>query len=288
MRRLRMAICIFFGLSCVCFGVYTVKEMLTKDKNVPVITCEDEVLHVGEHATEEELLAGVTAKDKEDGDITDRVQVASISRFLGNGERTIQYIVFDSANQLGTLERTLAYDDYVSPKIYLKEPLRFTKDKFEEGMRQVEMQATDYIDGDLSANIRTSYGKSMYDVEPGNYPVTLHVNNSAGDSRILALELTIVDGSDESRKYYPLLENYIAYTTIGKKVDYESFLIGIESNSEEYLFGDDDIAESVSVSDISIKSNVDYDTPGVYTVNYSYISQAGLKATTVLYVVVEE
>lgn len=288
MRKIRLLVCLFFVVSCICYGVHAIKELITKDKNPPVITIEETTLRVGEGFTEKDLFAGVTAKDEEDGDLTDRVQIASISRFQSDGSRTVQYIVFDNASQLGIAERTIVYDGYIPPRIYLKEPLRFTANTYWDEMETLEITAEDFIDGDISSQVRFSYGDNVYEVEPGDYPVTFQVNNSAGEACIVQVQLTIVDSSGENGKYYPLLNDYIAYTKVGEKLDYQSFLKGIESSSVTYVFGEAGTPANISASKVTIEDHVDYETPGTYTVTFSYTTRDNVTAKTVMFVVVED
>lgn len=288
MRQIRLAVILFFVVSCACYSVYTIKDKLTEDRNPPVISFEEDVLVIGDEVTDDTLLEGVTATDEEDGDLTDQVQVASVSRILSDETRTIKYIVFDSANQLGTAERTLKYENYVPPRIYLKEPLRFTVSDYAEEMGDLAIKATDLLDGDITSNIRTSYTDSMYDIKAGKYEVTFQVNSSAGDTCIVTMNMVLVDNVDEAGKYYPVLKDYIAYTTVGKELKLSSYLKGIESSDETYIFGEEGTPANITASNVTIKSKVDYDTPGTYTVDYSYTTRDKVKATTTLYVVVEE
>ena len=313
MRKIRVAVILFFIISCICFGLYCWTEWKYADRNAPVLQLESEVLKVSASATEEELLAGVTAQDVEDGDLTDRVQIASLSPLIGGSERTIRYIVFDSADQVATATRTLIYTDYESPRIYLKDPLRFAAEGLSAGIGSVECYAEDMIDGDLTNKMRITY--SSYSTMPeGQYEIILQVNNSAGDTCIVPMELAIVNREEEAGKFYPLLSDYIVYTKVGEELDEEVLLLGVTYNGAEYLFEED--AESgndseteetgaeggsttdinntsqeddkITVRDIRIRSHVNYDKVGIYTVEYSYTSPEEITAVTTLYVVVEE
>lgn len=300
MRKIRMAVILFFIISCICFGVYCWMEWKHADRNAPVLQLESEVLKVSASATEEELLAGVTAQDVEDGDLTDRIQIASLSPLVGGSERTIRYIVFDSADQLATATRTLIYTDYNSPRIYLKEPLRFTAEGFAKGIDAVECYAEDMIDGDLTNRMRITY--SSYSTIPeGQHEIIFQVNNSAGDTCIVPMELTIVNREEEARKLYPLLSDYIVYTKVGEELDEEAYLLGLTYNGAEYLFEENTESENdseteengaeedkITARDIRIRSQVNYEAAGVYTIEYSYTSSEEITAVTTLYVVVEE
>ncbi len=288
MKQVRIIVCLFFVGACACFGVYTAKSMLMDDKNAPVISFEEEEIVVGKEATSEELLQGVTAVDKEDGDLTERIQIASMSRIDNQGCRTIQYIVFDDANLLGTAERTVRYEGYISPRIYLKNPLRLSVRDFDMGEYDWNIIASDFIDGDLSNKVRVTYGTLMDKAQAGIYSITLQVNNSAGDSCVIPLELVLLDDGTEAGKFYPLLREYIVYTTLDQKIDLSSYLQGIGSNNESYIFGSSETPENINASKVAIQSNVDYSKVGVYKVVYSYTSSDNITASTTLYVVVED
>ena len=288
MRKIRGLVIVFFIASCVCFGAYIGLKWLHTDLNEPEIHFDDEKLSVSASAKEDALMAGVTAKDKEDGDLTDRIQVASMSPLLANNERTIEYVVFDDANNFATATRTVVYKDYVPPRIYVKEPLRFTLNNYEGRLENLEMEAVDMIDGDVTNRVRKSWGETSYLENTGNYKYIFQVNNSAGDSCIVPVEITIVDSANENGKYYPILNEYIVYTSVGKELDMDEYLEGIQGGNETYMFDSYDNPEGVSADSVTIRSYVNYEKPGVYKVIYAYMSSDYVVAETTLYVVVEE
>lgn len=290
MRRIRIAVCLLFVISCAMFGIYMVKVKMVEDNTPPKLTCEKDSISVSVKAETKELLEGITAKDNRDGDITDSVRVSSMSHFIQKGKRTVTYVVFDEANLPATVQRTLVYTDYVSPKIYLKKPLRYAASEVRNANFAENMTAEDCLDGDLTNQIRTIWDESFYMIQPGTYSLTLQVNNSAGDVCMIPVEVQIVDSTDrgESGKSYPVLSDYIAYTKVGKEINPGSYLIGIKSGNDEHLFGDPSSNLGVTAQNVLIKSNVNYSEPGVYTVEYTYTNKAGITAVTKLYVVVEE
>ena len=288
MRKIRVLVIIFFLISCGCFGAYVALEWMQADYNEPVLSFTEEKLTVSATATDAELVAGVTAEDKEDGDLTDRIQVLSLSPLFANNERTIEYVVFDDASNFATATRTIAYNDYVPPRIYLKEPLRFNLNNYEDQLDSLEMEAVDMIDGDITNKIRRSWRSYAYLDATGEYLYAFQVNNSAGDSCIVPVSITIVDPADESGKYYPVLEDYIVYTSVGNEVDLNEGLIGLKSMNTMYDFEDYDNPEGVTADNVTIRSFVDYEKPGVYEVIYAYMSSDYVTAETTMYVVVEE
>lgn len=267
-----------------------VKTRMVEDHEPPVITCESDNISLSVKAEESELLKGVSAKDNEDGDITPSIRISSMSHFVEKGKRIITYAVFDKANQVTTAQRTVEYTDYVSPKIHVTKPLRFSTKGMSMAKVVENMTAEDCLDGDLSNQIYATWENSIYVFEEGTYSATLQVSNSGGDVCAVPVEVVIVDDKDdeEVKKNYPVLSNYVLYTSVGKEVDLYSNLTGITSGSQELLFAANAGNLKTSPGDVAIKSHVDYSNPGVYPVEYEYVNSSGIKAVTKLFVVVEE
>ncbi|MGN0334292.1 MAG: immunoglobulin-like domain-containing protein [Lachnospiraceae bacterium] len=290
MRRIRTAVCAVFLISCLVFVLYVVKTKRLEDHVPPVLSCSEDVIYVKSSAGDQELVKGVTAEDDRDGDITDSVRVSAKSHFIEKGKRTVTYIVFDKANQAGTLQRTVCYTDYTSPKIYLSEPLRYSRQSI-SGVNLTEyMTAEDCIDGDVTKQLRISLSDSFYAGDPGDYDITVQVTNSAGDVRVIPMQVTAVDTADreEAAKFYPMLSEYIVYTEVGKELKLSSYIEGVQRGNTKYLFEADSEYLSFTADEIHIESEVDYTKAGVYPVEYSYSSEEGITAVTRLYVVVEE
>ena len=124
---------------------------------------------------------------------------------------------------------------------------------------------------------------SLYNPQPGDYPVTAQVSNSAGDVCSVSFEITITDNENESMKQYPALSEYIVYTTVGNMIDPMCYVVGLEQNGMVTQYNEDpSVMESISVN-----SKVDYNEPGVYPVEFSYTGDGTLTAVTKMFVVVE-
>lgn len=286
MRRLRAAVVLLFIVSVIAFAAYQVLSRLAQDNRPPEITCDSDTLSISVESEDSELLKGVKAEDNRDGDLTDSVRVSSMSNFTEPGKRTITYAVFDKANNAATMERTLEYTDYTSPKITLTEPLRFDISDMEDASLTEHMKAEDCLDGDITSQIRATYNDSAYVSQAGDYNVTVQVSNSAGDTCTVPLTVTVTDSSsDEERgKYYPALSQYIVYTPVGEQVDLAALITGVTRGGSEYAFGEPGAPESPE--GVSISGDVDYGTEGTYTVEYSYTPEGGVTATIRLTVVV--
>lgn len=111
MKRLKIAVCLMFVVSCAVFAGYNVKSKMIEDHTPPVITCDEDTVTLSVQTEQKEqqeaLLKGVKAEDNRDGNLTSSVRIASMSHFIAPGKRTISYVVFDKANHVGTLERTV-------------------------------------------------------------------------------------------------------------------------------------------------------------------------------------
>lgn len=290
MRRLRIAVAVIFVLSLAGFIGFNIYLNIIKDTEPPTIVSESDTISVSvESEDDSELYQGLSAEDNRDGDLTDSIRISSMSNFTEPGKREVTYAVFDRANNSATLTRTLEYTDYTSPRIELTAPLRYTLSEMEKVNLTENMQVEDCLDGDITSQIRASYSDSVYVQQAGDYPVTVQVSNSAGDTCTVNLTVTATDPSDqeESGRYYPLLSKYIVYAKAGGSVDYKSLITGFERNGSEYLFEDsEDEFMPGSRDDIKISGDVNFDEPGSYTVDYQFTSEDGITATTKLAVVV--
>lgn len=291
MRRLRVIICLVFIVSCVVFAAYTVKSRIVEDHKAPVITCDEDTIRVS--AKEEDinaaLLKGIKAKDNRDGDLTKSVRVASLSHFIKGTKRTVSYVVFDKANQVGTLERTVEYEDYTPPRIHMTKPMRYSAAEMDKVNFEENLTAEDCLDGDITSQIRTNLESTYAYSQAGTYGLTIQVSNSAGDVCAVPVEITVLDNTDRQESYreYPVLSEYIAYTEVGKEIKPKDYLTGIEKNGTEYSFKEDKAMLTATKDDVKVKSNVDYSKPGVYTIEYSYKAEGASKGVTKLFVVVE-
>lgn len=307
MRRLRIAVAGLFVLSLIAFIAFNIVDRITADHTPPTITSESDTISVtlkpdkdsDEESSDEEsggdsdddaaLYQGLTAEDNRDGDLTDSIRVSSMSNFTEPGKREITYAVFDSSNNSATLTRTLEYTDYTSPQIKLSAPLRYTLGEMSDVSLTENMSVEDCLDGDITSQIRASYNDAVYIQQAGDYPITVQVSNSAGDTCTVNLTVTVTDpsGENESQKYYPLLSQYIVYAKVGGSVDYDSLITGFEHNGTEYLFEeeDDDFMPGKR-GDVDISGDVNFDKAGSYTVDYRFTPEDGVTATTKLVVVV--
>lgn len=57
------------------------------------------------------------ASDDRDGDLTDQILIKGVTPALADSSAQVTYIVFDSANNMATVTRTVRYTDYQAPAL---------------------------------------------------------------------------------------------------------------------------------------------------------------------------
>ena len=235
----------------------------------PVISCPEGVLEVSASDDESVLLSGVTAKDNQDGDLTDQVIVGGISKLISKDTAKVTLMVFDSDDNMCKLVRYIRYTDYHRPQFSITKPLAFSSTK--EVSLLNRLKADDVVDGDISSRIRISTLASTNNSEV--YDITIQVTNSMGDTAWLQLPVLV----QETNPLRPVIElsSYLVYQEVGSSFDAASYISGLTIAGAEQ-----------DASNISVSSNVDTETAGTYRVMYTY-SAAGVTGTAILTVVVQ-
>ena len=278
MRILRNALLIFFCISALIYGFFTVRERMHRDIIAPVITAENDYMTLSVEATEEEMLQGMTAFDDKDGDVTSSLVVVSQLDFIRKGTRKVNYAAFDSHNNVGTYTRTLTYTDYHSPRFTCTHPFRYNSNDGETLLQDVQVE--DLLDPNLSSEIRVTR------VSDTQNSVILQVTNSAGDTSFITINYAMEDRLDAMVPSVALSQ-YIVYTHINEPIDPGSYVTGTYANGIVTPFGENSSYGWENLYWDS--SSVDYGTPGQYTVKfYLWNSDGEPQKETELYVMVEE
>lgn len=253
---------------------YRFLSSLADSPGVPEIHFQSEEMPVVSiTAGDQELLAGVTATDPEDGDVTASLVVEGISRLNDDSVATVTYAAFDSRNHVTKAERQVRFSDYEPPRFALTDDLIFTVSSRATLLNCVT--ASDMVDGDLTDRVRfemLSGSSSMNEV--GVYSLQLRVTNSLGGASVLPLTVEITDTNPNSALI--TLSDYLVYLPQGAAFDPEDYLVSYRAGGTTV-----DTAEG-----LSIDNGVNTALPGVYTVTYSYESTA-TRSRTRLFVVVE-
>lgn len=262
MRKFRYLILAFFAVVLVVFSFTRVKEYITSDFTAPVIHADSDSQQVSVSAGEEDLLAGMTAVDNLDGDVTNTLVVVSKSKFISKGTLRVNYAAFDKNNNVGIAARNLTYTDYYSPRFSMSQPMRYVSGNTNNNYLKY-IRATDCLDGNITQQIKITFGNTESTSNTSTrQKMYIQVTNSAGDTSTLELWATFEDYNSYSTPA-PALSNYIVYTQTGVRPDYRSYLSGIWNSGNVRSFSDAgyNADEDVSFSDIGVNYNV----PGVYT-----------------------
>lgn len=269
------------------------KEKMQADNEAPVIKAEADEITVSVKATDGDLLAGLSASDNVDGDVTNSLAVVSKSDFVTKGTLKVNYAAFDSHNNVATYTRKVTYEDYRSPRFSADEPFHFVYSTNSSAIFS-QVKANDVLDGDITPNIWIIYGE----VKEGGteYPVILQVTNSAGDTSSISITAFREDKASYSLAR-PALTKYIVYTKAGKSLDMGKYIQGYYKNGIMHLFENEEGKENPEFEreNISIDtSEVNFSEPGEYVVRYTlrYIPKNSYEwenlGTTELYLIVEE
>lgn len=268
MRYLRLFSVLFLILSLVISVFANIRYYSTVNSDRPLITSDTKLLKVSAADGEKGLLKGLKANDATDGDLTDKIMVASISHFITPRTVNVKYVVFDSHNNSATLTRRVEYIDYTSPTFSLSKSPVYTKGESFDLLDYVK--ATDSIDGDISDNIRV-ISNNVSNYSQGVYPVMLEVTNSCGDKAQLQIMVTY---SDTQNAVSVKLHQYVVYINKGDSFNPQEWIASVTTAENTVL----------KKENITVKGNLDTDKEGFYQLSYSYESggATGLASQTVV------
>ena len=271
-KILRRATLVLFFVVLIAFVVFTAIEKVSLDTTIPEITIDTDVIEISVKDKDEVLLKGVTAYDEKDGDISDKVLIESVSKFIEPGVCTVTYAVADSDKHVTKESRTVKYSDYTAPEFYMKRALVYAVD---EAMDiRAAVGARDCIDGDISDRvtiIATDYVKNT----AGVFTVSLQVANSMGHT--IYLDVTVHVEGNETMAPEIQLKKSLVYIKKGEQPVFEDYISDVTVNGvlmKEYQ--------------LLISTNFDSEQTGTYNVHYYISTDEGYEGHSILTVVVEE
>ncbi len=274
MRIMRISVAVLTAVVTLTFFVVFITTNITKDRTIPVFTIDEEECQVSVKASRKELLKGVTAYDEKDGDITDRVLIESISKFLDKEKRKckITYVVADNDDHIVTADRVIEYIDYTPPKFTMNKSLVFS---IYDGVKVTGIiGAEDCIDGDISQNV-IIYSPDFEDDKEGEYTMQATVTNSKGDTSDIVLPVLVERLSRSASEI--VLSDYLIYVKKGTTPKWSTFIkktidsTGIEADV-----------------DVTIKTDYSANKPGTYMVHYYLTDSYGHTGHSVLVAIVQE
>ncbi|KGL41416.1 hypothetical protein EP57_06135, partial [Listeria booriae] len=222
----------------------------TNDK--PVIHASDQTFKAGASFNP---LAGMSASDTEDGDITANVTITANDVDANQaGTYHVTYSVTDSDDN--TTTKTITITVLTNEK-----PVITATDITQKAHRSVDpmagVTASDLEDGDLTANIKIIANDINIDV-PGDYHVTYSVLDSDGNETEKTITVTILSNDA------PVIHGQDVTFKAGKAFDP---MAGITASDTE----DGDITSAIEMT----ANDVNPDVAGVYHVTYSVTDSDG-------------
>lgn len=270
MKLLRRIMVAAFALAVCVFAVFYIMDM-REDKTIPVLKVESEILDISLEAGEEEMLQGVTAYDKKDGDITSRIMIESISKFTEDGVAIITYAVCDNDNHVVTAKRKIRYKDYTEPYFVVNNSLSFAVG--EDIDLASAISAYDCIDGDISNKVIIT-ATDFETNKVGVFKISVKVTNSMGDTIYMDLPVYVEEKNIAAPEIE--LKEYLVHVKVGEEYDlYENVL------SAKDKFGQ-------PMSNVIIDTNYDPQNPGKYEAHYYAYDSKNREGHSILTIFVEE
>lgn len=269
MKKNRKYIVLIVLLLIIYGGFVYLYDHQEKVGNDPTIVLPDTPVTISVQDSQDSLLAGVSASDQEDGDLTAKVFIENISTFQENQTRIITYAVFDSDDNIARATRQLNYSDYQAPQINLTKPLCFQYLESDDALKDY-VSASSVVDGDLTSKI------TIENVEYNDDSIyaTFAVSDSCGMTTSLRLKGTYLNSQSNI------------------EIELSEYLIRVPVNTtirplqyvEDVLYAG--IKDRTLEDEVEITNNYDPTTPGTYEFIYR-VSQGSDTGYTKLVVIVE-
>ncbi|HDR3493844.1 TPA: DUF5011 domain-containing protein [Bacillus wiedmannii] len=221
-------------------------------------------------------MSGVSATDKEDGDITDKVTVDGKVDTSKPGTYELTYTAKDSKGHKVTAKQTVTVKEKEETKDeapVLKVPSETTITEGDKFYPMKDVSATDKEDGDITSEIK--YEGNVDTNTPGTYTITYTVKDSAGHLATQTQTITVKEKPAEDKEP-ELTVPEETVLTVGDQCDPMS---GVKAIDKE---------DGNLTSKVKYKGNVDTTKPGKYIVEYSVVDSKGVNAIATQTVIVEE
>ncbi|TLM75623.1 DUF5011 domain-containing protein [Microbulbifer harenosus] len=170
--------------------------------------------------------AGATARDREDGDLTDKIEVAGLpipTSTAGNYE--VQYSVTDSAGASDTAVRQVIVAENNAPTIQLNGEASMEVEQ-DAAFSDPGATASDEEDGDLTATVQVAGEVNTAIV--GSYTLTYSVVDSAGADASITRSVTVI-AKPSPYAHIPITVDKPGFTTVTPLPD--SRLVYVSSSS---------------------------------------------------------
>ena len=273
MRYIRRTVTVVFILVLLAWGVSGYIFARKSDDVPPVITADLDSISISVNDGEEGLKKGLKAEDNKDGDITEDIIIGKETKFVDKGTTNVEFIVFDSSNNVGSFTRSVEYTDYVSPYFTLSEPLVYNVGKNVTVLDRIS--AIDCVEGNITNKLKIVSSDIDKDV-PGIYSLGVEVSNKFGDVVSVSLPVNVVEGSYNNEVID--MDNYMAVVEVGEEFDPWSYI-----SSARFIDG-----TAIDLNTVEVVNDVDTSTAGVYQVRYYCYDYDGRNCMTSLTVEVRD
>lgn len=258
MKRLKTFCIGLLAVSVAAAGRTMFTRLRIQNDAGPVLTYDNDVKDVSIHDDDAALLAGITAQDAQDGDVSDSLVIEQLSSFVGDNERVMSFAAFDKDHHVTKGSKLIRYTDYTPTVFSLSAPLQVQTGTPDF---KAALSAQDCLDGDISRNITVSTDQKINLDVAGSYPARFSVTNSAGDTSSFTATIDVVER-----------------TGLAVQIDPMSYVSSVTVNGDDV---------SLSSVDMKIDNPVDYSTPGSYEITYT-CNVNGMEGTTRLVVIVPQ
>lgn len=201
-------------LILVCLAVfygYRTMIYMNTDAEPPKIETPAEIPELSVQDPREALLRGVTAGDKQDGDVTGSLVVESVTLLSPDGTVAVSYAAFDKAGNVTKAQRTARYTDYESPKLTLNAPLAYIYGSNFDVLSTVG--AVDVLDGDIQHRVRATTLEEGSVSTTGTHSIQFQVTNSLGDTVSYVFPVDVYPADKYNAEL--TLTDYILYLKTG-------------------------------------------------------------------------
>ena len=197
MKKIKKASYILLIVSTVLFVGFEAKEIIGKDRKVPVITCPEKTCAVSVTDPESKMLKGVKAEDYKSGDISKSVVVENISPMSKDGSMIITYAAIDESGNVGRKERKLEYSDYTVTQFEMAGPLRVDVNNYNFDYIN-NIHASSSLDGDITDKIKFNFVDDKYVKGEGDYEIEFKVTDSVGNTSVLRTWIKTFDAKEDN------------------------------------------------------------------------------------------
>ncbi len=259
-------------LSVAALMGYRTLDTMRTDTTPPNITISQTLLELSAQEPRSALLAGVTAQDETDGDVTASLVVESVRLVRSDGTVAVTYAAFDASGNVAKADREVKYTDYESPRFSLSRPLLFSQNYSYDILNIIG--ARDMLDGDISHRIRATVLDEVSAGYIGTHDVQFRVTNSLGETVELVLPVEVyTPGLFEGSL---TLTEYMVYIQKGQSFNPKAYVNQLTVGREQInLRGQ--LPEGAS---LSITGLVNTGVPGIYTVDYEATYELGSQIYT--------